>query len=357
MIEPKQHLKKVVRTEKVDRGGRIGLDRNERVTPLSHEHFQKILATLTPDMLNGYPDVAPLMTRLEKLTECPQDWISATCGSDAVIRHAYHAYVSAGDTVVFPSPTYAMYGVYAEIVDGRAIQIAYNSDRTLDVGAMLEAIKMKPRLVGIANPDQPTGTVLPEQELRRIAAAARDVGALFLIDEAYFPAYPHSAISMVREFENLAVARSFSKLWGMAGLRLGFVIARPPVIEALQKVRGAHEVNAMAVAIGSYMLDHPEIMQAYTREIEEGRGVLREFARRENLGFPQCPTNFQLLELPPEMDGVKVVRDIKEAGFLVKGGYTEPSMRGCIRVTLDGPEMMGRFTMVLGQTLGLLRSN
>jgi histidinol-phosphate aminotransferase len=198
-------------------------------------------------------------------------------------------------------------------------------------------------MLALANPDQPTGAVLPELTLRQLAGAAQAVGTLFIIDEAYYPFYPHTAIAMVGEFDNLIVTRSFSKVGGLAGLRLGYMAAHPGIVNDIQRIRGAHEVNAVAIAIGTYVMDHPELGEAHLAEVDAGRKVLAGVAHELGLGFPECPTNFQLLAFPGVQDTTGIVSALKEKGYLVKGGFSAPAVRDCIRITLGGADLMRGF--------------
>ena len=112
-------------------------------------------------------------------------------------------------------------------------------------------------------------------------------------------------------------------------------------------MRGLHEVNQVAIAVGLYLLDHPEVMEANLRQLEEGRRMLADFARRHGFGFPDCPANFQLIALPERIDARGVVEAVKARGFLIKGGLKAPAVRNCLRISLTSPEVMSRFVATL----------
>lgn len=358
MIKPDEHLLEIYRVrERMDeRAACVRLDRNERVTPFSAEVMRDILASLGAEVFCAYPDPSPLYRRLSRDLGLPEDYLYLTNGSDAAIRMTFQAYVRPGDRVVFPDPTYAMYAIYSQIFQARAQMVAYAEDTSLDVEQVFASFAQRPRLLAIPNPDQPTGAVLPESTLRRLASAARAAGTLFLIDEAYYPFYPHTAVDLVRDFDNVVVTRTFSKVGGLAGLRLGYLVAHPDIVSGIERVRGAHEVNAVAIAVGSYVLDHPELGEAYLAEIQAGRAVLAEVARELGLGFPSCPTNFQLLRFPDIDDTIDLVVALKRRGYLVKGGFASRALRGCIRVTLGGSEVMRGFANALRAAVAEQRS-
>ncbi len=349
MIQPNEHLLEIYRvTERMDERTRlVRLDRNERVTPFPPDVFRDMLSTLRPESFCAYPDPSPLYQRLSRDLNLPVEYLYPTNGSDAAIRLTLQTYLRPGDAIVFPDPTYAMYAIYARIFEARAQTVAYYTDMHLDVKQILRLLEQRPRLLALANPDQPTGAALSEATLRELATAAREAGTLFIIDEAYYPFYPHSAIDLVQEFDNVVVTRTFSKVGGLAGLRLGYFAAHPSIVENIQRIRGAHEVNAVAIAIGSYVLDHPELGESYVAEVCAGRDRLAAAARELGLGFPNCPANFQLLQFPGAEDTTKIVVALKSKGYLVKGGFSSPAVRNCIRITLGGPDVMEGFVHAL----------
>jgi histidinol-phosphate aminotransferase len=349
MIQPNKHLLDVDRIiESMEgRDEFVPLDRNDRVTPFPPRVFRAMLATLKPEHFSRYPDPSLLYKLLSRRTGLPTRHLYLTNGSDAAIRMLFQTYVGAGDQVVFPDPSYAMYAIYTRICDGAPRRVAYRHDRTLDVQQLMKTLDGRPRLLVLANPDQPTGSALTLDVLRDLAVRTRETGTLFVVDEAYYPFYPRTAIGMVREFDHVVIIRSFSKISGLAGLRLGFLAASPAVVGHVQKVRGAHEVNGVAIAMGSYALAHPAIEREYRSSLEEGRRVLAGVSRELGLGFPTCRANFQLLQFPGMADTTAVVKALRDKGYLVKGSFAAPSVRDCIRVTLDNAREMKQFAKVL----------
>jgi len=348
VIDVREHLRPIERVDSADlRGDFVRLDRNDRASPMDEASFRRVLASLSPAVFGAYPDPQPLNRRFAAEVGLAAEQVCATNGSDAAIRRAFQAYVNPGDRVLFADPSYAMYEVYTRVFQGEPVKLAYDETRRLDQERLLALIAERPRLVCLANPDQPTGAALALPELRRVVEATAKAGTLCLIDEAYYPSHPVTAVPLVRDYDNLLVTRSFSKVLGLGGLRLGFACAQAPIVQGLDKVRGLHEVNAMAIGVALYLLDHPAIVETYLRDLEAGRQVLAELARRRGFGFPACPANFQLIELPAPLDPRAVVQGVKERGFLIKGGFKAPCLRRCLRVSLAAPDLMSRFVAAL----------
>ena len=349
MIRPNEHLLQIVRiAERMEeRAHAVRLDRNERVTPFPAPVFREMLAALTPESFSAYPDPSPLYRRLSHELGLPEEFLYLTNGSDAAIRMIFQTYVRPDDVVVFADPTYAMYDIYSQVFQAKSKTLEYDLDRRLDVAALFRLLESRPRLLAVANPDQPTGAVLPEETLVELAKATREAGSLFMVDEAYYPFYPRTVVPLVQDYNHLILTRSFSKVGGLAGLRLGYFVAHPSIVQNIQRIRGAHEVNAVAIAVGSYILDHPEIGEEHIRQVEAGRRVLADVSGELGLGFPECPTNFQLISFPGVTDTAGIVAALKERGYLVKGGFSSQAVRDCIRVTLGAPEVMRGFADAL----------
>jgi histidinol-phosphate aminotransferase len=344
MPSVRPHLRDLVRVDSADiRGDFVRLDRNERISPLPDDIFRAIMATFGPQMMSSYPDPKPLIEAFAEANGLPPDHVVATNGSDSAIRRVFHSFVAPGDKVAMSHPTYAMYAVYSHIAGAETIERQYAADRTLDGKEWLSAIEAGARLICIVNPDNPTAAVLPREELLGIVAAAAKRDVLCLVDETYYPCHPETIIDAVKTYPNLIVTRSLSKLFGLGGLRIGFACGQPALIDGVGKTRGLHEVNTLAIHAGCYMLRHPELVDRFIKELEDGRAVLSKFARGHNFGLPPCPTNYQLIELPDIYRTDDVVQALSRRGFLVKAGFKSPGLRQCLRVTLDGHDLMQRF--------------
>ena len=349
MISPRAHLLNIQRDREwsLRRDRLVRLDRNEQVTPWPEAAQRDILGHLPADVFNGYPDPRPLYERLSRLLGIGMDGLFVTAGSDAAIRRIFETFVEPGDTVVYGDPTYPMYSVYSQLYQARVVQIPYDHTLELPVEQVFLALRDRPRLLAIVNPSQPTGTPLPAATLRRICAAAEHAGTLLIIDEAYYPFYPETALDWSARYSNVIVTRTFSKAAGLAGARVGYLVANPQVVDFIGRTRGSHEVNSIGVAAACYLLDHPELIAARLREIELGRAVLLETANELRLEAPNCVGNFQLIRVPNHGDPAPWLAALQERGYLVKGGFTAASVRDCFRVTLANPEIMTAFCAAL----------
>lgn len=337
-----------------ERRGYIGLDRNERVGPLPDWFVEKLRSSLDSDLLTTYPNVDDLHAELAEATGLPAERLLVTPGNDPVIKSLFQAFVRPGDRIVTLDPSYAMYRVYARMFGAEAVTIGFDRTLEVDLDGLVAAIEPGVKLVLIANPNQPTGTVLGEDALRAVLDQAAGAGALVLADEAYTFFSPSStALPLVEEYPNLLVARSFSKA-GFAGVRIGFVAGASEVVRALFTVRSAAEVNAIAIICARLLLAHPEVGADYAVEVAEGAALLGDRARA--LGLAPLPTNgnFMQIRLPAGLDPAAVVAALERRKWLIKGPFRDTCLEGCIRVTLGPPALMASFADALDETVAEL---
>lgn len=254
----------------------LWLDKNENTDPVLQAVVFRVLAEMDPRSVAIYPDAAPLYHKLaEYLGVRPHSLILAQ-GSDGVIGSVFRTFVGPGDGVLLTSPTYAMYQVYAGMFGAVTTGLEYSAGAegpSLRPAAVIDEIrKRRPKLVCLPNPDSPTGTVIEPDALRAIVLSAREAGSMMLVDEAYYPFYEHTVVPWVEEFPNLVVARTFSKAWGLTGLRLGYGVASPEVAALMQKFRPNYEVNSVAVAMSLRMIsDFEAEMRASVARLNAGR--------------------------------------------------------------------------------------
>ena len=352
-------VESVAATERVREGGSerrgyVGLDRNERVGSLPDWFVEKLRASIDSDLLITYPAADELHAELSAAVGLAPERLLVTPGNDPAIKSLYQAYVRPGDTVVMLDPSYAMYQVYARLFGAHTVGAGFDRDLELDVDGLLSSVTPGVRLVLVANPNQPTGTVMDEDVLRALLRRAGEAGAIVLVDEAYVFFSPGTtALPLVEEHPNLLVARSFSKA-GFAGVRIGFVAGSREVVGTLFKVRSAAEVNAIAVLCARLLLAHPELGDDYAAEVWAGRAVVE--ARARALGLTPLPShaNFMQLRLPRTLEPRAVVEALRERGWLIKGPFREECLVGCVRVTLGPPSLMERFADTLDDVVARL---
>lgn len=334
-----------------ERHGFVPLDRNERLSPLPDAVVEELRAGISSELVTTYPVLDSTYADLGSAVGLPRERLLLTSGSDAAFKALYQSYVRPGDRVVMLDPTYAMYAVYARMFEATPVTVPFADDLSLDPERLLEAIAPGTRLVLIPNPNQPTGTLLAGEVLDELIERASSVGALVLVDEAYFPFSGTTVLPAVAERPNLVVTRTFSKAWGLAGLRVGFAAAHPEVVRTLSKVRSVYDITALSAHCVRVLLSHPEVAEDYVAEVDAGRELLTARAKELGLEAIDCRTNFLPIRVTARAEPEPLVAALRDRGFLVKGPFGTPCLRDCIRATLGPPALMAEFAAALAESL------
>ena len=340
MVRPKPTLDSVRRRRSPEaRTGLLRLDKNEHVTGLPAALVRRVLDTLTPDDLATYPELGALYAKLAASLGLTADHLMLTAGSDAAIKAAFEVFVAPGDEVVLLQPSYAMFDVYAAIFGARVVPVRYGAGPTLDPAAVVAAIGDRTRLVAVANPNSPTATAMERGALLAIVAAARRRDVPVLVDEAYYPFHPETVIDRVGADDNLMVTRTFSKAYGLAALRIGYTAAAPPLIELLMKVRPLYEVDGVAAALATAVLDEPAVIAAYVCEVRAGGAALAGALTSQGFECPPTAANFQLVRVPDAGLRARIRDGLRDRGILIAGEQPSP-IADCLRITLGPPARM-----------------
>ncbi len=286
----------------------LWLDKNENLDPELLAFADGISREIAPINLATYPEPAALYKKLANWLEVSPDALILTPGSDGAIRLTFEAFVGAGDVVAHTLPTFAMYPVYCQMFGARAEPVTYERSMagpSLSIERILAHLsKVKPRLFCLPNPDSPTGTALSMDELRAVVDLCGSLDTVVLVDEAYHPFYDATCVPWTRECKHLVVARTFSKAWGLAGLRIGYAVGHQETIRYFHKLRPMYELGTFSIAFMERMIDHVAVMKASVRRVNEGKRYFGE--QMKALCFDVLTThgNFQHVAFGEHADAV-----------------------------------------------------
>jgi len=344
-LSPKKHLLELDRVvdKNLDRDKFLRMDKNENLKGFSKEIIQDIQKMISSDFLTAYPEVDPLYNKLAEHLNIPRDKIFLSAGSDAGIKAVYEVYVDSGDEVIVINPTYAMYHVYSKMFDAQLVKVDFDENLVLPPERIIEEISPATKLVCIANPNSPTGTVFPIQDLEKIIKVASKNDALVLVDEAYYQFWGFSAIDLVLAYDNLIVIRTFSKALGLASARLGYVVSNPEIISHLFRVRPMYEVNAFAVSLGVYILEHLELVDQHITEIQNAREWLEKELFKDDLSTVPGAANFILINVGGNEKAAQIAKELLGENIVIKGGFRDACLKPYIRVGLGTLEHMRIF--------------
>jgi histidinol-phosphate aminotransferase len=295
------------------REGKIRLDFNENTAGCSPA-VVRALAKLTPKQIAMYPEVLQGTAKLARYFGVAAEELLLTNGGDDALRVFFDAFVDAGSRVLICEPTFPMYRYYAEIYGARIDVCQYDRQMKFPLGDVLTKLKGAPRVFFLANPNNPTGTLVPLPELRRILEAAPRTAIVF--DEAYAEFSGLTTISWINKYPNLFVARTFSKAAGLASLRLGGVIARRDSLDLVRRAMPPYPINLAALVSAVAAVKDTKTMHGFVREILKTR---RWFANELNqLGALTYPSagNFLLANFGP--DGPALFGKLERKGILLR---------------------------------------
>ena len=314
--------------------GMVKLDAMENPYPLPSELRRELAEVLSRVDLNRYPE--PSARRVRELIARRMNLPSGMelllgNGSDDLIQIVTLALARPGTTMMYPAPTFVMYGVNAALCGMNAVAVPLREDFSFDVEAFIARMKSSPpALVFIAYPNNPTGALYAQEDILRVIRAAK---GLVVLDEAYHAFAGKSFMPRLAEHPNLVVLRTLSKL-GLAGIRLGYLAGRPQWIEQFNKVRQAYNVNALTQAAALFVLERLEVLEDQAARIRAERAVLG--AALERLpGVTVFPSqaNFFLVRV---RQAERTDAALKRQGVLVKNLH--PWLRNCLRITVGTPE-------------------
>jgi len=316
----------------------------------------KVLAALAAALpeLNLYPDARSYTLR-QAIARClgvPAKQITVGNGSDGIIREVCVAYLEDGDEVIVSRSSFPVYDISVNVMRGRLVKTPLTADYRLDLTALVAAITDRTRLIFVCNPNNPTGTIVTADEVDAFMAQAPD-HVLVVFDEAYYEfvdaaGYPDT-LRYVREGRgNVMVLRTFSKGYGIAGIRLGYGVAQPELLAPMNACKESFSVNRLAQVAGLAALEDDEFLHRTLAMNRAGLAYLYEQLDRLGLNYLESQTNFVLLEVGP--GATAVFQALLQKGVIVRScvGYDLPHW---LRVTVGTPEQNARFIAALETVL------
>ena len=322
------------------RDGKLRLDFNENTIGCSPKARQAIrnLASATVSM---YPEQECVHRELARFFGVHNDELLLTNGTDEALHLIVDTFLEPDDKVSLVEPTFAMYRFYSELAGACIQALRYNAAMQFPMKALLAALRGKPRIFFLANPNNPTGSVLRPAELRRILKAATKT--LVIVDEAYFEFSGITILPWIRRYNNLVVTRTFSKAAGLAGLRLGCIFANRSIAQHFRKAQSPYPVNVAALAAARATVRDQSFLRNTLSEFRRSRKELERGLAKLGIPFFPSTANFVLLFLGGRAQ--EVVASLARRGTLIRDRSSDFNGAGYVRITFG----------TLSQTRSVLR--
>jgi histidinol-phosphate aminotransferase len=338
----------------------LRLDFNENTLACSPK-VREALGRISTGDLTRYPERAPVEALMAAHLGLAAEQVALTNGVDEAIHVLFETFLEAGDELLLPVPTYTMYEVYSSATDARVVPVLAADDLQFPFERLLKAITPRTKIIAIANPNSPSGSVATREQI--IAIARRAPHAVLLVDEAYFHFYGETVVDLIGSARSAAqsaqpsqsvVARTFSKAYGLAGLRLGLLAGPVELMRWIKRVLSPYSVNSLALACLPPALEDAAYLDWYVGEVLAARAEFE--AALDQAGLRRWPSraNFILVEIGARHK--EFTRLMSAAGVLVRDRSSDPGCEGRVRITIGTREQMRQAAVALNGALAALKT-
>lgn len=342
-----ENIKDLIRVfDQNERKDFLRLDLNENPGGLPQEFITEVLKEVTPQFVAQYPETLHFTEILANYLGTDISHLCVTNGSAEAIRYVIQAFTSINGRIVGVVPSYFMFQVYSEMYGRNFIKVEYNDDLSIDIKNIEKELTEETQMLILLNPNNPMGNVYTDEEFEKLFKICQEKEITLLIDEAYHYFYPKTFIKYAFNNRRVLVTRTFSKLFSMAGCRLGYVCGHPNDIKYVQKYYTPHNTNAFAMLFAEKILTTPGMVDDLINKFMEGRNYLIETLNQYGYRYKGEAGNFIFIE-PKTNPKIIVDRMKKEKKILIKMYSNVGKFRDCLRVSIGEKEYMSKFIEAL----------
>lgn len=317
----------------------IKLNANENPLGPSEKVIEAIQNAAKDASLYPTADASALRRALTKFTGFPIGNITASGpGMDSLIDALGKLFIDDGDEVIVPVPTFTYYGISAAAFGGVSVEVGLNKDYSLNVETILSAVTDKTKIIWLCSPNNPTGNVVLESDVRKLA---ENTNAVIFIDEAYVEFSKTGSLSaLVREYENIIIGRTFSKAFGLAGMRLGYVIAPAWIVSELLRVLPPFAVSVLSEAAAIAALDDEKYLKSSVEMVQlEREKLVKDISEKTSFKSYPSEGNFIIVDVAPKTSKEAADALLKN-GVIVRSCDSFQNIgKNTIRITVGTPEM------------------
>lgn len=328
----------------------IKLDQNENTFGVPGPVREELVRRLATAPLHRYPDLAQpeLRAALSERFEWPSAGILVGNGSNELLQLLGATFLEPGRAAVAPSPSFFVYSYVSRLAGASVAEVSLRDDLQYDVGAVEASVdRHRPHLLFLCSPNNPTGSVLSPSDVARLADRAPGIVAL---DEAYWEFAGGNALGLLREHPNLVILRTFSKALGMAGMRIGFLLAEPDLAREIEKTQQPYPLSRLSQEGALAALSHYDLLRERAAVIvDERERVHRELSRLDGVEAFASKSNFLLFRT--RLGAKRTFAGLLERGILVRDVSRHPKLREALRVGVGTPDENAAFVRALEQTL------
>jgi histidinol-phosphate aminotransferase len=307
----------------------VRLDFNENTFACSPKVLE-VLRRISGADLTKYPEREPVEKQVAAHLGVDASHILLTNGVDEAIHILCQTYLDTGDEFLLPVPTYSMYDVYGSSTEAKIVWVRAAEDFSFPIESLLDQITPATKLIAIANPNSPTGRVVSRDLVRKVTEHAPH--AIVLVDEAYYHFYGETVLDLLGRAPNLVVARTFSKAYGLAGLRSGVLVGHEDQIRWMRRMISPYSVNGIALACLPAALEDEDYLKWYVDEVLHGRDLLATALEQAGLPYWPSKANFLLAKIGTKHK--EFTAAMHKRNVLVRDRSNDPGCNGCVRITI-----------------------
>ena len=324
----------------------IKINQNESPFDVPGELKEEIIERLKDKKWNVYPDFTPqdLYDKMAAYLGITSGNLLMGNGSNEMVFTIMAATVEEGKKVIIPEPTFTVYRLIASNLNGTIEAVPLTKDLGYDVDEMARLAAAPGSVTIVVNPNNPTGSVIKRDDIIKILDSSN---GLVVVDEAYIHFGGESVIDLIDEYENLIVLRTFSKAFGLAGLRIGMMIANAPLITELSKVKLPYNMNIITLNTLDVMLDHIPVIEEHTQKILKNKDILYDFLSKiKEMEVFSSEANFYLVRVA---DSATLLQQLIGENILVRDVSAYPMLNNCLRISVGNEEENNALMAALGK--------
>ena len=346
MLYVNEKIKNTIRVPQPEgRGAYIRLDQNENPDGVPKWLFDSVMEKVTPEFLAIYPEETIPTEKYAKMLGLEKENVTLTDGSTVGMGYVIKVFGEPGKDILCVTPSFAMYEVYAEMISMNVRNLKYENDFSYKIENTLNAISENTGIVVLVNPNMPVGNAYSREEIVSIINKARQYNAAVIIDEAYYYFYDKTSIDLIKEYDNVFVLRTFSKMLSIPSLRLGVIMSSPENIKNINNYKPHYTVNSIALLFAEAIVDnHDRLLSELKEQYLEGKEYIMK-ALNDN-GYETIPSEGCYVCIKPKYKTSRELTDLlQENGILIlcgKGGLT-----GWLRLTIAHKKYMELFMNTL----------
>lgn len=338
MLKFRKGLSDMPSYDVAERDWRIKLNANEAPTSLPPLVEERVMARLSRVAFNRYPnlEMEDIIAQVAENYSLSEGQIFFGNGSSEMIEKLFFAFGGARHTIVYPEPSFSMYKIYVKAADANGVPVGLEEDYSLDREKFVRAVKEnKASLAVVCTPNNPTGNLIPLPDVEYIA---QNIDCAFLVDEAYleFAGEEASAIPLLAKYPHVIVARTFSKAYGLASARVGYMMADTPIVEMIKKAFMPYHLNVLSLVTADVVYQmRDEFMPRIYMLRDECRRVAETLKAMPGLTVYPSHTNFLLMKYAK---AVELNEYLTERGIGVRSFGSAPRLENCLRISMGTRE-------------------